>query len=98
MSFAIFPTYPPPGIQSPDRTGLPSAVFGTGAERFGFPSGVRGMPAVGYFTHCAAASAVMRNDATMIGRAFMAILLFCSVLYCYTKKNCTNYFVKAAPE
>src|SRR6516162_6164078 len=33
--------------QIPDRSGLPSAVFGAGAESFGFPSGVRGIPGVG---------------------------------------------------
>jgi hypothetical protein len=33
--------------QTPDRSGLPSAVRGGGAVRFGLPSLVRGMPGVG---------------------------------------------------
>jgi hypothetical protein len=31
-------------VQTPERSGLPSAVFGAGAVRFGLPSGSRGMP------------------------------------------------------
>src|SRR5687767_1270538 len=37
-------------------SGLPSAVLGAGAERCGLPSAVRGMPAVGWRSHCAAAT------------------------------------------
>src|SRR6185503_11506764 len=33
--------------QTPDRSGLPSAVLGVGASRFGLPSGVLGMPVAG---------------------------------------------------
>ncbi len=33
--------------QIPERSGLPSGVFGTEAARFGLPSAVRGIPAVG---------------------------------------------------
>jgi hypothetical protein len=33
---------------------LPSAVRGAGALRLGFPSGVRGVPASGSDSHCAA--------------------------------------------
>lgn len=39
--------------QSPERLGFPSAARGAGAERFGLPSGVLGMPAVGWFNHWA---------------------------------------------
>src|SRR5579872_4235666 len=39
--------------QSPERSGLPSAVLGGGAARSGLPSLVRGTPAVGYSSHCA---------------------------------------------
>src|SRR5665213_3809845 len=39
--------------QMPERSGLPSRVRRAGAERFGLPSGVRGIPAVGYCTHWA---------------------------------------------
>src|SRR2546425_6706439 len=42
-------------LQIPDRSGLPSGVFGAGAERFALPSGIRGIPGVGYCTHCAEA-------------------------------------------
>src|SRR5688500_967495 len=44
--------------QMPDRSGLPSAVFGAGAERFGEPSGSREMPGVLYPCHCADAEAL----------------------------------------
>src|SRR5580658_5843422 len=33
--------------QSPERVGFPSAVRGVGADRFGLPSGVLGIPEVG---------------------------------------------------
>src|SRR5579883_1992857 len=39
--------------QMPLRSGLPSAVLGVGALRFGFPSAVRGTPGVGYEGHWA---------------------------------------------
>src|SRR5688500_912216 len=39
--------------QMPERSGLPSVVFGAGAERFGEPSGSRGIPGVLYPCHCA---------------------------------------------
>src|SRR6266853_3085914 len=38
--------------QTPDRSGLPSAVRGAVAERSTLPSAVRGMPGVGRFGHC----------------------------------------------
>src|SRR6266853_2920145 len=41
------------GTQMPDKSGLPSAVRGAGASRFGSPAAVFGTHAVGYFTHCA---------------------------------------------
>src|SRR5213078_367143 len=47
--------------QIPDKSGLPSAVRGAGAARFGLPFGVRGMPGVGYFSHCAASVVVSAN-------------------------------------
>src|SRR6266849_5897946 len=48
--------------QMPERSGLPSAVFGAGAERFGLPSGKRGTPGVAKLIHCAAAGAESRDD------------------------------------
>src|SRR5947209_13238439 len=52
----------------PERSGLPSAVRGAGAVRFGLRSGVRGMPGVGYFSHCAARGVVIPKiaNATII--------------------------------
>jgi hypothetical protein len=70
----MLPTYPGPGIHSPERSGFPSAVFGAGAERFGLPSGIRGIPAVGYFNHCGADEAAI-TDASNIGITVIAILL-----------------------
>ena len=47
--------------QMPERSGLPSAVVGAGAERLGEPSGSRGIPGVLYPCHCAEAEAVIRH-------------------------------------
>src|SRR5438105_6017961 len=56
-------------IHSPDSDGLPSAFFGAGADRFGLPSGSRGMPGVGYLIHCAATgTAVATNTAAIAAR------------------------------
>lgn len=51
--------------QMPERSGLPSGVLGTGAERFGFPSLVRGIPGVGKSIHCAEALATRKRLVTM---------------------------------
>src|SRR2546427_6321757 len=61
--------------QMPDRSGLPSAVFGTGADRFGLPSGVRGIPGVVYFSHCAAKGTVSKTAAAS-SLAFIQSLLY----------------------
>jgi hypothetical protein len=42
-----------PVSQRPDKSGLPSAVRGAGALRFGLPSAECGTPGVGYFNHWA---------------------------------------------
>src|SRR3954466_12468342 len=60
-SLARSRTYPSGGFQTPDRSGLPSARRGAGADRFGFPSGVRGTDERGTFAHCAAADTVNRT-------------------------------------
>ena len=39
--------------QIPEKSGLPPAVRGVGADKFGFPLAVFGTPAVGYFNHWA---------------------------------------------
>src|SRR6516162_1049174 len=41
------------GSQTPERSGLPPANRGAGAERLGRPSPVRGMPESGTLVHCA---------------------------------------------
>jgi len=56
-------------------SGLPSAVLGAGAARFGFPSGSRGMPAVGYLCHCGADDADITKSARIIAKELMTILL-----------------------
>src|SRR5574341_968512 len=44
-------------IQPPEKSGSPSRPLGAGAVMFGEPSAFLGMPAVGYFTHCAPTTA-----------------------------------------
>src|SRR5580704_8501703 len=48
------PTLGSPVVQTPEKSGLPSARRGGGADRFAVPSAFRGVPAVGYLNHCAA--------------------------------------------
>ena len=48
-------------FQIPERSTLPSDVLGARAERFGLPSRVRGMPDVGYFSHCAESDTVEKS-------------------------------------
>src|SRR5438093_10142273 len=43
-----------PVSQIPEKSGLPPAVRGAGADRLTFWSAIRGTPAVGYFNHWAA--------------------------------------------
>src|SRR6476646_1596371 len=43
--------FPAAVCHTPDKSGLPSGVRGTGAVRFGFPSAVRGIPGVGKLSH-----------------------------------------------
>ena len=38
-------------IQMPEKSGLPSARRGAGADMFTLPSALRGTPAVGYLNH-----------------------------------------------
>jgi hypothetical protein len=40
-----------PVIQIPEKSGLPSAIRGEGADMSTLPSAFRGTPAVGYFSH-----------------------------------------------
>src|SRR4051794_28628874 len=40
------------GVQTPERSGCPSAVLGAGAVRLGLPSAPRGTFGEGVFSHC----------------------------------------------
>src|SRR5260370_39727821 len=55
------PPYLLAGVQTPDRSGLPSGNRGEGAVRFGLPSRVRGILAGGTFAHCASRAAHSRR-------------------------------------
>src|ERR1700728_1767075 len=56
-SAAILIRYLRPGTsQIPPRSGLPSGNRGAGPDRSGLPSLVRGIPGVGWLSHCASAS------------------------------------------
>src|SRR5689334_10684150 len=61
-------------FQIPERSGLPSAVLGARADRFGLPSRVRGTPGVGYRSHCAGREMLVesRTRKTEINRAIFA--------------------------
>src|SRR5215471_20501611 len=64
-SAARFARYLPVGErQIPEKSGLPSAVFGVGAFRFAAPLGRRGIPGVGRFNHCACAADAAPTTAT----------------------------------
>src|SRR6185295_2283186 len=59
MSAAMFWRYLPSATrQIPDMSGLPSAAFGAGAARFGFPSGSRGVLGRGRLAHWASSMAI----------------------------------------
>src|SRR5262245_32015698 len=45
-----------PGCQMPEKSGLPSADRGGGADRLGLPSAVRGTSGVGRCSHCPTAT------------------------------------------
>ena len=50
----------------PERSGLPSRARGAFADRFGLPSGVRGVPRPAEFGHCADADAVRSTSIARI--------------------------------
>src|SRR5262249_48247256 len=82
-----------PARQMPDKSGLPSAVRGAGAERFGLPSGKRGTPGVGWLIHCCAiagADNAHTSSAAAIpmSRAFIVSLrLMASIEVIYTRND-----------
>src|SRR5437867_12156305 len=58
-------------VQRPERSGLPSTVRGTGAVKLGLPSGVRGIPGVGWFNHWPASGALNATVTMAIREAFI---------------------------
>src|SRR5438105_947815 len=70
-------TLPLSASHMPDRSGLPSAVLGAGAPRFGCPLGILGTPAVGYFSHCAPRGAAIAIIATITLFIILTPDLFC---------------------
>src|SRR5688572_4491425 len=73
---AMSRTEPGRGSHRPATSMRPSVVFGAGAARSALPSAVRGMPAVGCFSHCADADAASTNTAAIaIRRVLTSILL-----------------------
>src|SRR5437773_6469970 len=58
-------------VQRPERSGLPSTVRGTGAVKLGLPSGVRGIPGVGWFNHWTASGALNATVTMAIREAFI---------------------------
>src|SRR6185436_5727776 len=65
--------------QMPERSGFPSAVRGAGAERFGRPSGNRGIAGEGYVAHWPRAVAASHRQHEMVATAD-CILPFPSIL------------------
>src|SRR5258705_3904349 len=63
-------------IQMPERSGLPSAVRGAGALRFGLPSAPFGTPGFECSAHCADSdaekAATMAADTTTVNDRFMS--------------------------
>src|SRR5688572_3291752 len=55
---------PPPPRHTPDRSGFPSAVFGTGPFMSGSPPAVLGTPGVGCLGHCADRVGTVANAVT----------------------------------
>src|SRR5579863_1659992 len=83
-SAAMLIRYLSPGTcQIPERSGWPLAFLGTGAARSALPLAVRGIPAVGKFSHCAGASdaaivaaqaiqKILMSDNSLSGRLYFA--------------------------
>src|SRR5436190_6867773 len=77
-SAARFARYLPVGArQIPEKSGLPSGVFGAGAFRFAVPFARRGIPGVGRFNHCACAADAATTNTTdaRVTRSVTVVLL-----------------------
>src|SRR5215471_20118510 len=68
-------------FQRPERSGWPSGARGAGAARFGLPSGVRGTPGVGRFSHCAAKGAANAPASAAMRQAFIVATSFQATIY-----------------
>ena len=53
-------------VQIPEKSGLPSAIRGTGADMFTLPSAFRGAPGVDTFNHCAVNGIDVKGVPSMI--------------------------------
>jgi hypothetical protein len=70
------PPTPQPGsavIQTPEKSGFPSASRGVAADKSTAPLGVRGAPGLGYLYHCEPSSADVPANATAIMIAAIAL-------------------------
>src|SRR5215471_5669988 len=66
----------------PEKPGLPSGVRGAGAFRSGAPLAKRGIPGVGWLSHCARpAAGIAINSNTADNRALKGLLLNCDGLF-----------------
>src|SRR5579859_2991334 len=66
---------------TPERSGLPLEALGVLAARFGVPSRVRGVPGVGYCSHCAWVL-IVRNTNIPATRGFDIFNLLELQCYC----------------
>src|SRR5262245_57984483 len=82
--------------QMPDRSGLPSAARGIAAARFGFPSGVRGVPGSGSDSHCATA-VVDVTRRTIAHSANSRNRFIASLLHALAVLNCLAVYARRFP-
>src|ERR1700730_6751525 len=73
--------------QTPLRSGLPSAVRGTGALKFGFPSRSFGTPCVGYGAHWAESAVAMAASNKDNRLVVIQQWLFCAIKRLLPRKS-----------
>src|SRR5262249_15811967 len=77
ISPARFCKYLPSAVRhKPDKSGLPSASFGAGADKIGLPSGVRGVFGSVTATHWADTAEVIAKEMVMSRRVGIYLLTF----------------------
>src|SRR5438128_10678095 len=77
------------GSQIPDRSGLPSGNRGAAAERFGFPSAVRGIAGAGTFDHCAPAGAHISRTIA-VERTILPLML---IVFFIAASQCARLYI-----